>query len=51
MDTFTLLFYGIICGTLAYASPTMKNKIVRLAIGVCIGLLAAVTLPLIRTAV
>jgi hypothetical protein len=49
MDTFALLFYGIVCGTLAYTSPAMKNKIARLAIGICIGLLAAAALPLIRT--
>jgi len=49
MDTSALLFYGIVCGVLAYTSPAMKNKIARLAIGFCIGLLAAAILPLIRT--
>jgi uncharacterized membrane protein (DUF485 family) len=51
MDTFTFLFYAIVCGVLAYASPVMKNKIARLAIGFCMGLLAAAILPLIRTAI
>ncbi|MFT5421674.1 MAG: hypothetical protein ACI9D5_002432 [Candidatus Endobugula sp.] len=48
MDIFALTFYGIVCGTLAYVSPTMKNKMLRLAMGVCIGLLAATALPLVR---
>ena len=48
MDILTLSFYGIICGTLAYASPAMKNTIVRLAIGVGTGLLAAAMLPSIK---
>ena len=49
MDIFTLTFYGIVCGLLAYASPTMKNKIIHLLIGVTIGLIAAAILPFIRS--
>jgi hypothetical protein len=49
MDIFTLTFYGTVCGLLAYASPTMKNKFIRLTVGIFIGLLAAALLPLIRT--
>lgn len=48
MDIFTLTFYGIICGTLAYTSPTINNKMLRLAVGVGVGLLAAGVLPLIK---
>ena len=48
MDIFTFAFYGIVCGVLAYASPIMNNKMIRLAVGVCTGLLAAAVLPLIR---
>lgn len=49
MDAFTLVFYGIICGGLAYMSPSLKNKILRLIAGVGIGLLAAAILPIIRS--
>jgi hypothetical protein len=48
MDIFALTFYGIVCGLLAYTSPIMKNKLVRLGIGMGIGLLAATALPWIR---
>ncbi len=51
MDILTLTFYGIVCGILAHMSPTMKNTLIRVAIGVSTGLLAAVILPLIRTLV
>ncbi len=51
MDILALTFYGIICGALAYISPTMKNTLIRLAIGVGTGLIAASALPLVRAVV
>jgi len=48
MDIISLAFYGIICGVLSFLSPAMTNKILRLAIGVGVGLLAAAVLPIIR---
>ncbi len=51
MDILTLSFYGLVCGTLACLSPTMKNRIVRITVGVLTGLLAAAALPLVHTVI
>jgi len=50
MDFVTLAYYGLICGILSLAAPRLGNRMVRLAIGVVVGLIAAGVLPLARAA-
>lgn len=49
MDILPLLFYGLICGLLAYFSPVFGGRITRFGVGVLVGLVAAGILPLVRS--
>lgn len=48
MDPVTLTYYALICGLLSVAAPYLGNRLVRLAVGVLVGLVAAALLPLAR---
>ena len=50
MDIVTLTYYAAICGLLSFAAPYLGNRLVRLAIGVTVGVVAAALLPMARTA-
>lgn len=50
MDVVTLAYYAAICGALSVAAPYMGNRLVRLALGVLVGLIAAAVLPMARAA-
>jgi len=50
MDTTALAFYATICGVLAFAAPTLGAPFLRLLIGAGVGVAAAATLPLLRSA-
>jgi hypothetical protein len=50
MDPITLGYYAIICGGLSLASPWLGSVLVRLAIGVGVGLGAAALLPTVHAA-
>ncbi len=49
MDYFTLVYYGIICGVLGVSAPWLERRIVRFAVGISIGVIAAILLPNLRT--
>lgn len=51
MDPITLGYYAAICGTLSLASPWLGSMIVRLVIGVIVGLGAAAALPQVHAAI
>ncbi len=50
MDVLGLVFYGAVCGLLSWAGPVLGAPIVRLGVGVAVGIAAAGILPIIRTA-
>jgi hypothetical protein len=50
MDPVSLTYYAIVCGCLAVASPRLNPLAVRVIVGVAVGLLAAVLLPVLRRA-
>ncbi len=49
MDPVTLGFYAVVCGALGVISPGLGTMGVRLIIGAVVGIVAAVSLPYIRT--
>lgn len=48
MDPITLSFYGVICGLLGLAGPSLGRPALRLFIGAAVGILAAGVLPYLR---
>lgn len=50
MDFVTLAYYAAICGLLSVAAPYLGNRLVRLTLGVLVGVIAAALLPLARAA-
>ena len=48
MDFVVLAYYAIVCGILALAAPWLTRALVRLAVGACVGLMAAGVLPALR---
>lgn len=48
MDPVTMTFYAVVCGGLAVVSPSFNNRLARVAVGVSVGLAAAMLLPLLR---
>jgi hypothetical protein len=49
MDLFTLGYYGLICGALAYGAPLVDSSFRRLLFGLTTGLIAATLLPFVRS--
>ena len=50
MDPVTLTYYGAICGLLSLAAPRVGSGLLRFALGIAVGLLAAAALPVLRRA-
>ena len=50
MDPISIVFYAIICGCLSLFAPNLGGKVPRLAVGACVGIVAAIVLPFIRQA-
>lgn len=50
MDPVTMAFYGIICGGLAAAAPSLHRTWARVLAGVLVGVVAAALLPFLRGA-
>ena len=50
MDPVTLVYYACVCGVLGVAAPGIPRRIVRFAIGIAVGLVAAACLPILRAA-
>lgn len=48
MDPVTMVFYGVICGGLAVASPVLRKPWLRVVVGILVGVLAASALPFLR---
>ena len=48
MDPVNLTYYAVVCGGLAAYSPTLSNRIVRLAMGFGVGALSAMLLPTVH---
>ncbi len=51
MDYFTLVYYGLICGVLGVSAPWLEHRAVRFAVGLSIGVVAAILLPYLKTMV
>ena len=50
MDIISLAYYGLICGLLGFSAPVVKKPMLRLILGVFVGLIGAALLPYIRGA-
>ena len=48
MDLFTIGYYGLICGLLAYVVPLLQAGLHRLLFGLTTGAIAATALPFVR---
>lgn len=48
MDPVTVGFYATVCGALSVAGPRLGTFLPRLLIGACVGIVAAMLLPVIR---
>ncbi|MEM6385135.1 MAG: hypothetical protein AAF718_02750 [Pseudomonadota bacterium] len=49
MDPVALVFYAIICGLLSLFAPNLGGRVPRLAVGACVGVVAASLLPLLNS--
>lgn len=49
MDPITLGFYAFVCGILSWFAPNLGGRIPRLAIGAGVGVVAAASLPTLRS--
>jgi hypothetical protein len=50
MDPVTMVYYSVICGCLGYGSPRVSPGILRVVLGVAVGMVAAALLPMLRRA-
>lgn len=48
MDPVTMTYYAAICAALGYGAGGLRSKPARVALGVVVGLAAAVLLPSLR---
>jgi hypothetical protein len=49
MDPITITFYALVCGALSAYAPPGLARILRFLLGVAVGVLAAIILPLIKS--
>ncbi len=49
MDSVNIVFYAIICGTLAAYAPTAGGRAARFVLGIVVGAIAASLLPLVKS--
>jgi hypothetical protein len=50
MDPVPMIYYGCVCGLLAYLGPRIAGSALRFVVGVGVGLAAAGVLPALRQA-
>lgn len=48
MDPISIAFYAVICGLLSMFAPSLGGRVPRLAIGAVVGVVAAISLPVVR---
>ncbi|MEO1790075.1 MAG: hypothetical protein AAFR34_10250 [Pseudomonadota bacterium] len=48
MDPISVVFYALICGCLSLFAPNLGGYIPRLIVGAVVGIVAAVSLPMLR---
>ena len=48
MDPVALAFYAVVCGVLSLAAPSLGGRVMRLAVGAVVGVVAASVLPLLN---
>ena len=51
MDPVTMVFYGLVCGALGALAPNLGKRNARIAIGALVGVVSAILLPAIRSAI
>lgn len=49
IDGTVIAWYAVICGVLSALAPSFGGRLVRLAAGGIVGILAATVLPLVRS--
>ncbi|MDP2732042.1 MAG: hypothetical protein Q8O63_02865 [Hoeflea sp.] len=49
IDATAIAWYAVICGVLSASAPSFGGRLVRLATGGIVGILAATLLPLLRS--
>jgi len=49
MDTGNILFYAVVCGLLSGIAPMLGNQTIRIGVGAGVGILAALTLPTLKS--
>jgi len=49
MDTGNIVFYAVVCGALAGIAPMLGSQIIRIGVGACVGILAALVFPTLKT--
>lgn len=48
MDPVTMSYYASVCAALGYGAGGIRSKVLRIGLGVAVGLVAAALLPSIR---
>ena len=48
MEPVSLVFYAVICGLLSLFAPSLGGRVVRLATGAVVGVIAAIVLPILQ---
>lgn len=51
MDPVTMVFYGVVCGVLGALAPNLGKRNARMVIGAIIGVVSAILLPAVRSAI
>jgi hypothetical protein len=49
MDLFNIVYYGAICGVLGVSAPLLSRRAVRFGVGIGVGVLGAMLLPVLRS--
>lgn len=49
MENTILLYYAAICGALAGVAPMLGNKVTRVGLGACVGVIAALIYPYMKS--
>ncbi len=49
MDSVNIVFYAVVCGTLAAYAPTAGGRAARVVLGMVVGVLAASALPYLKS--
>lgn len=49
LDSVNIVFYAVVCGTLAAYAPTAGGRAARVVLGMVVGVLAASALPYLKS--